>query len=134
MAPEVARHFARYPENARACLSQVRQWIFDLAGEYQLGEIEETLKWGEPSYRVRGGSPVRLDWKPKYPDQCALYFVCTTSLVETFREVYGAELDFEGKRAIVLDPNQPLPEAALRHCLAMALRYQSLKHLPLLGA
>lgn len=134
MTPEVARHFDGYPEPARVCLEQVRQLILDVAAEHQLGEVEETLKWGEPSYKVKGGSPVRLDWKAKQPDQCALYFVCTTRLVETFREVYGDELSLEGKRAILLDPSQPLPQATLRHCIEMALRYQQLKQQPLLGA
>lgn len=134
MTPDVAEHFNTYPPEARDYLRQVRQLIIEVAGEQQLGTVEETLKWGEPSYKVAGGSPVRFDWKAKQPDQCALYFVCTTRLVETFREVYGAELEFEGKRAIVLNPNKPLPEAVLRHCIDMALRYQQLKHLPLLGA
>ena len=134
MTPEVAAHFKTYPPEARDYLTQVRQLILDVASEQQLGAVEETLKWGEPSYKVAGGSPVRFDWKPKQPDQCALYFVCTTRLVDTFREVYGAELEFEGNRAIVLDPRKPFPEAVLRHCIGLALRYQSVKHLPLLGA
>ncbi|PTY36864.1 hypothetical protein BGP77_06150 [Saccharospirillum sp. MSK14-1] len=134
MTPEVAAHFTTYPPEVREYLHQVRQLIVDVAKEHQLGSVEETLKWGEPSYKVKGGSPVRFDWKPKQPSECALYFVCTTRLVETFREIYGDELVFDGKRAIRLSLAQPFPEGPLAHCIAMAHQYQSVKHLPILGA
>ena len=32
---------------------------------------------------------------------------------------------FSGNRAILLDPDRPLPEAELRHCIALALTYHS---------
>jgi hypothetical protein len=53
-------------------------------------------------------------------DQYAVYFHCQTNLVETFRELYP-ELRFEGNRAILLDAREKPPEAALRHCVALAL-------------
>lgn len=134
MDATLAAKFASYPPPARQRLQQIRELILALAAEHQLGAVDESLKWGEPSYKVRSGSPVRMDWKAKDPDHTALYFICTTTLVETFREIYGDELNFEGKRAILLDLNQPLPEAPLRHCLELAMRYQQVKHLPLLGA
>lgn len=47
------------------------------------GEIEETLKWGEPADMTKNGagSTIRLDWKPKHPDHYALYFNCKTTPV-----------------------------------------------------
>ena len=42
-----------------------------------LKELEETLKWGEPSYLVKKGSTIRMDWKSKAPNQYAMYFKCT---------------------------------------------------------
>ncbi|WP_108124569.1 DUF1801 domain-containing protein [Saccharospirillum mangrovi] len=134
MTPEVTAKFASYPKPAASRLKQLRDIIHQIAAEQSLGDVTESLKWNEPSYSVKGGSPVRFDWKAKHPEQIALYFICTTSLVGTFRELYRQELDFEGQRAIVLSLDQPLPEAPLRHCIELALRYQQLKHLPLLGA
>jgi hypothetical protein len=100
----------------------------------QMGEIEETLKWGELSYRVKNGSPVRIDWKAKSPDQYFLFFHCQTKLVDTYRELYSNALNFDGNRAIVLEVDKALPETVIRHCLELAMRYKSIKHLPLLGA
>ena len=52
----------------------------------------------------------------------AVYFHCQTDLVETFRELYP-DLRYGGNRSIVLDAADKLPDAALRHCVALALTY-----------
>ncbi len=96
--------------------------------------MEETLKWGEPSYLTKGGSTIRMDWKQKSPHQYALYFNCNTSLVETFKSLYRGFFTFEGNRAIVFCETDELPVDALKHCVSLALRYHRLKHQPLLGA
>jgi hypothetical protein len=132
--PEVQAKLDAYPEHITPFLLKIRELILDLAKEQNSGDVEETLKWGEPSYLVKNGSAVRFDWKPKFPEQYCLYFNCNTKLVETFRELYFDTLKFQGNRAIVLDINQPLPEQAIRHCLRLALEYKKIKHLPLLGA
>ena len=134
MEHEIAVKFASYPESVRSQMYRLRDLILSVAEEANLGPVSESLKWGEPSFQVKGGSPVRIDWKPRFPEQYAVYFNCNTSLVETFRELYGDQLRFQGKRAIVLRLDEPFPEKMLAHCLAMALQYQSLRHLPLLGA
>ncbi|MCE2570507.1 DUF1801 domain-containing protein [Motilimonas eburnea] len=134
MNPVVKAHFATYPDHVSAPLVKMRALIFALAEQLTAEPVEESLKWGEPSYRVKTGSPVRIDWKPNTPDHYYLFFHCQTKLVDTFRELYGEQLRFEGNRAIVLSLTQPLPEAPIRHCLTLALTYQQRKHLPLLGA
>lgn len=134
MKPEVASKFENYPQSIRPKMMALRQMIIDIAKEIDNGkEPEESLKWGEPSYRSKKGSPVRIDWKSKAPEQYAVYFNCSTSLVGTFRIIYKNELRFEGNRAIVLDVESPVPEKELRHCLSLALNYHNIKHLPLLG-
>ncbi len=112
---------------------QLREIVFSVAEDLDLGDIDETLKWGEPSYQVKHGSPVRMDWKPKSPNQYFLFFHCQTKLVDTFRELYSEVLEFEGNRAIVLYVNKDLPKKVIRHCVELAMRYKSIKHLPLLG-
>lgn len=64
----VKDRFDEFPENARIRLEALRGLVFDIASELDLGEVEESLKWGEPSYRVKSGSPLRFDWKPNSPD------------------------------------------------------------------
>lgn len=134
MNPDIKAKFEHYPSVARRQLESVRELILRVADENALGEVEETLKWGEASYLVKGGSTVRIDWKPKNPDAIKVFFHCQTRLVETFRELYPSELEYEGKRAIVIPLNASIEQGPLAHCLLMALRYHSLKHLTLLGA
>ena len=124
----------QYPEQVRGVLLQIRSLILDVAQQQDLGAVEETLKWGEPSYLVKGGSAVRFDWKEKTSQQYFLFFNCKTKLVDTFRELYSDDLEFQGNRAIVLNLNEPIPSAILQHCIELSLKYKSIKHLALLGA
>ena len=133
MKLEVQAKFDGYPDDVKALLFGIRALIFDVIKDKNLGEVEETLKWGEPSYLVKGGSAVRFDWKPKYPEQYFIFFNCNTSLVDTFRELYSDVLKFQGNRAIVLNVNEPLPQNVIRQCIELSLQYKSIKHLPLLG-
>src|SRR5689334_15467260 len=90
-----------------------------------VGAIEETLKWGQPSYltpQTGSGSTIRIDRVKPAAKQVAVFFHCQTDLVETFRELYP-KLSYSGNRAILLDADQKLPEAELRHCVALALTY-----------
>lgn len=112
----------------------LRQLIINVASETpDIGDLEETLKWGEPSYLVKGGSTVRIGWKEFRPAYYALYFNCNTKLVDTFKELYSESLDFEGNRAIVFHRNEKIPSQTIKHCVALSLQYHKLKHLPLLS-
>ncbi|TQV68199.1 DUF1801 domain-containing protein [Exilibacterium tricleocarpae] len=133
--PQVGRKFQSYPNNIQEELLLLRQLIFETAAETEaIGQVEETLKWGEPSYLADGGSTIRINWKAASPHQYAMYFHCKTRLVETFRECYRDKFNFEGNRAILFDAGQVIPIAALKHCIAMSLMYHKVKHLPMLGA
>ncbi len=97
--PDVAAVFADYPEPIRRKMLRLRQLVLETAAETEgVGALEETLKWGEPSYLTKGGSTIRMDWKEKSPHQCALYFNCNTSLVDTFKVLYGDVFTFEGNK------------------------------------
>ncbi len=130
----VKEKFDLYPDHIQKIMMQVRKAILDVAKEGDASEVEETLKWGEPSYLVKGGSTVRIDWKPKYPDQYAIYFNCKTTLVETFKEIYGDLFIYQGNRAIVFKLDEKIPMVELKHCIFLSLRYHKIKHLNLLGA
>ncbi|MBF4318319.1 DUF1801 domain-containing protein, partial [Vibrio anguillarum] len=112
-----------YPENVRIRLEELRNLVFQIVSELDLGDVDESLKWGEPSYSVKTGSPLRMDWKLKSPNNYYLFFNCQTKLVDTFRELYCEELEFQGNRAIVLSLSKPLPETAIKSCLELALTY-----------
>ena len=133
MNNDVKKKFESIPENIRLPLLSIRQAIFDIVESDKIGDIEETLKWGEPSYLVKGGSTVRINRQSKSSQKFAVYFHCQTTLIETFKEIHGDLFTYEGNRAIVFNVSDELPMKALKHCLSMALRYHKIKHLSLLG-
>lgn len=132
--PEVEEVFTNYPEAARKKLSHLRFLILETAEEIQqISRLEETLKWGEPSYLVKGGSTIRIDWKEKTPDQYAIYFKCTSKLVPTFKRYFGNIFRFEGDRAIIFRMEDSIPKSELKKCIKAALLYHKVKQLPDLG-
>ena len=132
--PDVADTFRSYPEDMRRKLMFLRQLVIDVVSDTaDIGDLKETLKWGEPSYLVKGGSTVRIGLKKSRPEYYAMYFNCNTKLVDTFKEIYPESFNFEGNRAIVFHRDDSVPSQALKHCVALSLQYHNLKHLPLLG-
>lgn len=129
--PAVEAVFAGYKDPVRGKLLELRALILRTAAETEgVGPLAEALKWGQPSYltqKTKSGSTIRIDAVRDLPDQYALYFICHTNLVETFRELYPTELTYDGNRSIFLDAGRPLPEDPLRHCIALALTYHSRK-------
>jgi len=112
----------------------LRKLIFETASEIDgADDIEETLKWGEPSYVTKAGSTIRMDWKESKPEQYAMYFHCKTKLVDTFRELYQDKFKFEGNRAIIFNKNDEIPVEALKHCISLSLTYHRRKKLWMLG-
>jgi len=132
--PQVDLKFQSYPKEIQVKLNHLRSLIIETASDNDsIQELEETLKWGEPSYLVKKGSTIRIDWKAKTPTQYAMYFKCTSKLVETFKEVYGDIFKYEKTRAILFDLNDEVPEKELKECIELALKYHSVKNKPLLG-
>ena len=112
----------------------LRDLVIQTAAEIDaITTLEETLKWGEPSYVTKYGSTLRMDWKPIAPDQYAMYFNCNTRLVETFKVIFKSTLKFEGNRAIVFHINDKIPQPELKECIKATLTYHKVKHLPTLG-
>ena len=134
MPPKVELVFNNYPEPVRHKMLHLRNIILETANEIgEIKDMEETLKWGEPSYLAKKGSTIRIDWKTNKPDQYAIYFNCMSKLVPTFKMVYNDLFLFEGNRAIVFQMNDKLPEAELKKCVSVGLTYHKVKQLPLLG-
>ena len=131
--PRVEPKFASYPDHIRPKMDHLRTLVIQAAEEADIGSLEETLKWGEPSYISKKGSTLRMDWKEKSPDQYALYFKCTGLLIPTIQEVFGDDFKYEKTRAILFDLDDEVPEEKLKACITMALTDHKVKHLPLLG-
>ena len=132
--PRVNDVFANYPDFVRDKLQHLRELVIETAEETEgVTVLEETLKWGEPSFVTKNGSTLRMDWKEKTPDQYAMFFQCTSRLVDTFRLVFDHKLQYEGKRAIVFQLNQKIPELELKECIKASLIYHNVKEQITLG-
>lgn len=132
--PAVDQIIQSYPEIVRDRMKFLRQLVIETAEETaEVEELEETLKWGEPSFVAKNGSTLRMDWKEKAPEQYAMYFRCSSRLVDTFRMVFGPQFQYEGNRAIVFQLNQKVPVTELEACIKACLIYHKVKHLTTLG-
>jgi hypothetical protein len=132
--PEVKVVFNNYPNSVREKILYLRNLILDVAKEIEgLTILEETLKWGEPSYLTKTGSTIRMNWSSKNPNQYAMYFQCTSRLVSTFKIIFKTTFKFDGKRAILFQIDDELPTEELKYCIKAALTYHKVKYLPTLG-
>ena len=125
--PAVRAVFDAQPPALRAALLELREHILEAAaGSGRVGELAETLKWGEPAYlpkKAHVGTTVRINAVKGSADRYAAYFHCQTSLLESFRHLYPDGFTFEGNRAILFRVGEPVQVEALRHCLTLALTY-----------
>lgn len=125
--PEVAAVFDAYPKALKTKLLFLRQLIFEVASKIDgVGELEETLKWGQPSYlttQTKSGSLIRIDQIESQQEKYAMYFHCQTTLVDTFKEMYRNQFVFGGNRAILFSVNDKVPVEELSHCISLALTY-----------
>ncbi len=65
-----------------------------------------------------------FNWKPATPLHCAMYFICTTNLVATFRAMFPNDFAYAGNRAIVFPMDGQIPTKSLAVCIAKALTYR----------
>ena len=123
--------FEAYPPVVRAALFDLRQLILETgAATPGVGSLTEALRWKQPSYlteQSKSGTTIRIDAVKGSNDAYALYVNCKTTLLESYRHLYPDAFRFEGQRALVFSVKALPPEAALRHCIALALTYHQAK-------
>lgn len=128
---KVAAVFKTYPPRLRPRLAALRELVFDTAAKADgVGPLQETLKWGQPSYLTAesgSGTTIRIDRLKNRDDGYAIYFHCQSGLVDTFREIYPDTFTYEGNRAIVFGAKDRLPVRALGHCITLALTHHARK-------
>ena len=132
--PRIEDVFANYPDFVQDKMYALRELVIETAKELpEITMIEETLKWGEPSFLTKSGSTLRMDWKKKTPNQYQMYFKCTSRLVETFKVVFGDLFEYEKSRAIIFQLDQDIPKEALKQCIKATLLYYKVKKDTTLG-
>ena len=111
--PAVRAAFDAQPPALRDALLELRGHVLDAAmGSGRVGELVETLKWGEPAYlsrKPRVGTTVRINAVKGSADRYGAYFHCQTTLLESFRHIYPDAFSYEGSRAIFSGWARPIP-------------------------
>ncbi|MDA1069225.1 MAG: DUF1801 domain-containing protein [Verrucomicrobia bacterium] len=119
--------FESYSPRLRKRMLHFRKLIFDAAKRTPgVGKIEETLRWGQPSYltpETNSGSTLRIDSIKSKPGGYAMYVHCQTTLLDSFKECFGDTFRYEGNRAIIFSETESIPDAKLSECIALALTY-----------
>jgi len=125
--PTVRAVFEAQPPALRDALLELPGHVLDAGiGSERVGELVETLKWGEPAYlpkKARVGTTVRINAVKGSADRYGAYFHCQTTLLESFQHLYPDAFTSEGSRAILFRLREAYPVDALRHCLTLALTY-----------
>ena len=108
-SPEVFTVFQDYPHDIKAKLLFLRKLIFEVAEKTKtVGELEETLRWGQPSYltsQTKSGTTIRIDKVKSDKHDYAMYFNCQTTLVDSFKM------------------KDKVSKEKLKLCISMALTY-----------
>jgi Domain of unknown function (DU1801) len=126
--------YSSLPEEIMKAALTIRDRIFALAQQHaEIGQVEETLKWGMPSYLTKSpksGTPIRLGCNAD-ANTLGIYVHCQTQVVDNFRETTPADLLVESKitteksRAIHLPAKTPLPNSVIDKFLYEALTYHT---------
>lgn len=120
----VTAAFDNFSADGRVVLLKVRDLIFHTAAINPIiGNLTETLKWGQPAYLTeasKSGSTIRLGEQDGHG---VIYLNCKTTLIDTMCDIYPDTFTYQGTRAVRFPLDQPLPNNALAHCIEMALTY-----------
>jgi len=131
--PDVLAVLNGYPDALRKALKALRALIVETAERTDhAGELEETLRWGQPSYltvRPKTGTTIRIDRDTSGKGDYALFVSCQSSLVSEWRAMFP-DLNFGGDRSVHFKLEDPFPEDNLRQMIVMALTYHKRKRGP----
>lgn len=130
---QIAAAFDLPDEQARKGLMALRSLIFETAASLpEVDSVEEALRWGQPSYISRKGTPLRLG-VPKSA-RFGLFVHCQSRVIPNYLERYPAWDRVEGTRAVLFDrPDQIEPFRhgwLIRHALTYKVKVAKTGHAP----
>ena len=103
----------------------VRGMIFQLAdASTQVGQIEEALKWGQPSYLTynpKSGTPTRLGLLKS--GEPAVFVHCQTSLIAEIQSQFPDSFIYDGNRAAGIKVGTSLRATPMSLLIRRALTY-----------
>lgn len=122
---KVKAAYDAFPAGAREMTLTLRDLIFSVASDNpQVGEIEETLKWGQPSYltpQTKSGSTLRIG-VPKQGG-AALFAHCATDIISTYASTFPGSDRIEGNRAVIFTTADDIVPMRLRLLIYHGLTY-----------
>ena len=125
--PEVAGVFKTYPREIRKQLMSVRRLIFETASATEgVGELEETVRWGEPAYlttQSKSGTTVRLGWKKIQSISVRFAFSLPEQAHRDMQDPFPRSISYQGNRSLLFNRDDKVPVEELSACLAIALTY-----------
>jgi hypothetical protein len=124
-SPAIKSALDAFDPSNRAMMLALRDLIFKTAASLPVGRIEEWLKWRQPSYTTpdtRAATPIRLA-VTKF-DRVAILTHCQSTVMSDFRALAPPELQFDGNRALRLDPTTAVPINKITPLIRAALTYR----------
>ncbi|WP_282061939.1 DUF1801 domain-containing protein [Roseobacter litoralis] len=122
----VEQRITVWPRKAKDRFHDIRAIVLGSVADAQDVNLIETLKWGQPAWhpdKPKVGSTLRLAWQQARPNQIGMFVNCNTTLADTMRSLYPTSFEHQGKRALYLPLDAPLPEQAIAHCAVLTLTY-----------
>ncbi|MFQ1699379.1 DUF1801 domain-containing protein [Loktanella agnita] len=123
--PAVADAYDALPPDVRDMALTLRDLILSVAWDTpQVGRIEETLKWGQPSYltsETKSGSTLRIGMAKN--GGAALFAHCATNIISTYANTFPEADQIEGNRAVIFMRAQDIVPERVRLLIYHGLTY-----------
>jgi len=122
---QVKAAFEAFPPDGYQMGMILRDLIFSVAWDTpEVGQIEETLKWGQPSYltpETKSGSTLRIGMAKN--GGAALFAHCATDIISTYASTFPGTDQIEGNRAVIFATPDDIVPLRLRLLIYHALTY-----------
>lgn len=125
--PNVASLFASYSQPSQQKLRSIRDAIFRVANETPVvGQIEETLKWGQPAYltwQSKSGTTIRISTLRS--GGFGIFAHCQTTVISDFKLLFPKEFRYDGNRGVIFNETDELNFDHLDILIHGALTYHN---------
>ena len=115
---DVTRVIEGYAPDTRKGVLTLRDLILDLADE----PLTEALRWGQPSYIARRGTPLRLG--PHREASFAIFAHCQSNVINTYASQFPGWDRIDGNRAVLFDHVDQIEPERLATLIRHALTYR----------
>ena len=120
--PAVSAAFEALEPALRAQLLDLRALIYDTAAGLDIPPLDESLRWGQPSYTTPKSTPIRLG--ATKTGTAAIFTHCQSRVIPDFRALFPNAFTYDGTRAVHLDPSAALQKDSLQLLITAALAYR----------